>query len=499
MKKILLLLVLSIMAVLGWGQSPDTVYNRSNELYYSEWYDTCAYFYSFPAYSRYSYCLFTRTSHEEDTSFHFYNFHIVPDYVSRPLKVRGLAAMVTMTWDMCGWRRFFWRSPTRLPEYLYLYQKVGDKLVKLKEVRWDTATPQIYKLPCNHDTATWGFDSCYLYRVYFDTAVTVDSVFYIGGSFFNNLMPDDLAYLHVPTFYVGMTSPDSPRPRYHNKNLFGLNTSGRDIWFPEEMFNDLWGPFFAIAPDTSVLLDVRTSDSTMGQVDGGGWYLDSSLMTIQAIPSRHYHFTHWDDGDTSNPRMVLLTKDTMFTAYFQEDERYEINALATPIEAGLVEGAGVYYAGDTVVLSAVAREGYVFDRWNLPSWHEPVRVTANEGYVFDRRNDSIYQNPLSLVASQNGTYMANFSRVQSIEECDSEGVAFTIMPNPARGRVTLLLPEGKLGKGVLLLRDESGKELRRLKTDGGQLTLSIGDLAAGAYYVTLETAQGTATRKLMVE
>ena len=172
MKKILLLLVLSIMAVLGWGQTPDTVYNRSNELYYSEWYDTCAYFYSFPAYSRYSYCLFTRTSHEEDTSFHFYNFHIVPDYVSRPLKVRGLAAMVTMTWDMCGWRRFFWRSPTRLPEYLYLYQKEGDKLVKLKEVRWDTATPQIYKLPCNHDTATWGFDSCYLYRVYFDTAVS---------------------------------------------------------------------------------------------------------------------------------------------------------------------------------------------------------------------------------------------------------------------------------------------------------------------------------------
>ena len=73
------------------------------------------------------------------------------------------------------------------------------------------------------------------------------------------------------------------------------------------------------------------------------------------------------------------------------------------------------------------------------------------------------------------------------------------MPNPARGQVTLLLPEGKLGKGMLLLRDESGKELRRLQTDGGQLTLSIRDLAAGAYFVTFETSQGTATRKLVVE
>jgi len=476
MKKILLLSVLSIMAVLGWGQTSDTVYNRSDELYYSEWYDTCAYFFDTPPFPRAAYCLFTRTRDEESDTFSFYNFQLVPDYVSRPLKVRGLAAMVTMNWDMCGWRRFYWRDPTRLPEYLYLYQKVGDSLVKLKEVRWDTASPQILKLPCNHDTATYGLDSCYLYRVYFDTFVTVDSVFYIGGSFFNNLMPDGFAYKHVPTFYVGMNSSYSSRPRYHNQNLFGLKRKGTDYWTTSS-FNDLWGPFFAIAPDTSVMLDVRTSDSTQGQVEGGGWYLDSSQMTIRAIPTEHHHFTHWNDGDTSNPRMVLLTRDTMFTAYFQEDEKYRINAFAAPLEAGLVDGAGFYYEGDTVELSAVANESYVFDRWN----------------------DTITQNPLTLMVSQDVTYIAYFKRVQSIEAGDSEGVSFTIMPNPARGQVTLLLPEGKLGKGMLLLRDESGKELRRLQTDGGQLTLSIRDLAAGAYFVTFETSQGTATRKLVVE
>lgn len=467
------------MAVQGWGQTYDTVYGRSSELYYSEWYDTCAYFFETPPYSRNYYCLYTRTLSEESDTFQYYNYLVVPDYVSRPLKVRGLAVMHTMNYHMCWAIRTLCHDTSRLPEYLYLYQKVGDQLEKLKEVRWDTARPQIMKLPRNHDTATWGFEYCYLYRVNFDTAITVDSVFYIGGTFFNNLMPDYYAFEHLPTFYVGMTSAYSQRPRYHNKVLYGLNTSGKDEW-TFSVNNDLWGPFFAIAPDTSVMLDVRTSDILMGQVEGGGWCLDSSLVTIRAVPREHHHFTHWDDGDTSNPRLVLVTKDTMFTAYFQEDEKYRIDAYASPMEAGLVEGAGYYYGGDTVELRAVANAGYIFRRWN----------------------NTIFQNPLTFVATENDTYRASFIRVPSlegIEECDSGGVTFAIMPNPARGHVTLLLPEGSQGKGELLLRDESGKELRRLQTEGGQMTLSIRDLTAGAYFVTLETAQGSATRKLIVE
>ena len=480
MKKLLLLLVLSITVEQVWAQTYDTVNCRSNELYYSEWYDTCSYFFEPPCHnlSRNAYCLYTRTLESEASTFQLYNFLVVPDYVSRPLKVRGLAVMHTWDYQMCLWNRsILCHDTSRLPEYLYLYQKVGDSLRKLAEVQWDTATPQILKLPRNHDTATYGFEYCYLYKVYFDTFITVDSVFYIGGSFFNNLIPDYHAYLHLPTFYVGMQSVCSPRPRYHSEILYGLNTSGKDLWTFNGGNNDLWGPFFAIAPDTSVLLEVQTSDSTMGQVEGSGWCLDSSLMTIRAIPSYHHRFTHWNDGDTSNPRTVLVTKDTVFTAYFQEYAKYSIDAVVRPQGAGRVQGTGLYYEGDTAVLKAVANEGYVFYRWN----------------------DATRENPRTLVSTQDVTFVAFFNQRQSIEECDNAGVAFTIVPNPARGQVTLQLPEGVLGQGELVLRDESGKELRRLQTEGGSLTLSIRDLAAGAYFVTFVTAQGSSTRKLLVE
>ena len=400
---------------------------------------------------------------------------MVPDYVSRPLKVRGLAVM--HTWDYQIWNRsVLCHDTSRLPEYLYLYQKVGNDLEKLAEVRWDTATKQMLKLPRNHDTATYGFEYYYLYKVYFDTFITVDSVFYIGGSFFNNLIPDYHAYLHLPTFYVGMQSVCSRRPRYHSEILYGLNTSGKDVW-TYNTINDLWGPFFAIAPDTSVMLEVRTSDSTMGQVEGNGWCLDSTLMVIRAIPRYHHQFSHWNDGATVNPRAVLVTKDTVFTAYFQEYDKYRIDATVVPQGAGRVQGTGLYYEGDTVELKAIANEGYVFYRWN----------------------DATRQNPRTFVSTQDCSLVAFFNQVQSVEECDSTGVAFTIVPNPAHGQVTLMLPEGMLGQGELVLRDESGKELWHRQTDGGPLTLTIRDLTAGAYFVIFVTAQGSATRKLLVE
>ena len=63
-----------------------------------------------------------------------------------------------------------------------------------------------------------------------------------------------------------------------------------------------------------------SADTTMGTVNGGGEYLDSSVVTLTAIPFDGYEFLHWDDGDTTNPRQVLVVSDTLFTAVFQAVE-----------------------------------------------------------------------------------------------------------------------------------------------------------------------------------
>lgn len=46
-------------------------------------------------------------------------------------------------------------------------------------------------------------------------------------------------------------------------------------------------------------------------------YLDT--VTITAQPNYGYHFTHWNDGNTDNPRQFVLTRDTTFVASFGID------------------------------------------------------------------------------------------------------------------------------------------------------------------------------------
>ena len=42
--------------------------------------------------------------------------------------------------------------------------------------------------------------------------------------------------------------------------------------------------------------------------------------SLTAIPYTHYKFSQWSDGNTENPRIVVLTQDTAFAAIFVEDD-----------------------------------------------------------------------------------------------------------------------------------------------------------------------------------
>lgn len=78
-------------------------------------------------------------------------------------------------------------------------------------------------------------------------------------------------------------------------------------------------------------VSAESADPAMGTVSGGGEYIDSSLVTLIAIPFDGYEFLQWNDGDTTNPRQVLVTSDTAFTAHFQTaEDTVGISELRTP-------------------------------------------------------------------------------------------------------------------------------------------------------------------------
>ena len=68
------------------------------------------------------------------------------------------------------------------------------------------------------------------------------------------------------------------------------------------------------APKPAYSLTVTSEDEAKGTV--ASLYAGGDQYSISASPECGYHFTHWNDGNTENPRFVTVTQDTAFTAYF---------------------------------------------------------------------------------------------------------------------------------------------------------------------------------------
>ena len=61
---------------------------------------------------------------------------------------------------------------------------------------------------------------------------------------------------------------------------------------------------------------IISDNEDLGLVGGEGYYNINETISIQAYPKTGNRFAMWHDGNTDNPRSVLLTDDTVFVAYF---------------------------------------------------------------------------------------------------------------------------------------------------------------------------------------
>ena len=62
---------------------------------------------------------------------------------------------------------------------------------------------------------------------------------------------------------------------------------------------------------------VETSVIGNGTVTEGGTYAEGTAVTLTATPDEGYQFTQWSDGNTDNPRALVLTQDTSLVAHFE--------------------------------------------------------------------------------------------------------------------------------------------------------------------------------------
>ncbi len=95
----------------------------------------------------------------------------------------------------------------------------------------------------------------------------------------------------------------------------------------DTVVNRITDTVYVAVPDTQYVsyptwqVLVSSADPWMGMTSGSGRYPQTSVVEIAALPivgsdTSYYVFSHWQDGNTENPRRVEVTGDAMYVAYF---------------------------------------------------------------------------------------------------------------------------------------------------------------------------------------
>ncbi|MBP9991008.1 MAG: leucine-rich repeat protein, partial [Bacteroidales bacterium] len=100
-------------------------------------------------------------------------------------------------------------------------------------------------------------------------------------------------------------------------------------------------------------LTANSDNATMGTAAGSGTFNYLSTQSVSATANYGYHFTQWSDGNTDNPRSVVLTQDTTFTAEFGY-KQYAVTGASDSDVMGSVAGNDTVDYLQSVTLTATA-------------------------------------------------------------------------------------------------------------------------------------------------
>ncbi len=134
-----------------------------------------------------------------------------------------------------------------------------------------------------------------------------------------------------------------------------------------------------------------TANAEHGSISGNSTaeYLDE--VTLSVSSDYGYHFAQWSDGNTDNPRTIVLASDTTFTAEFAKNT-YSISTTSANPEWGITAGDTAALYLNEVEISAIPNYGYRFVRWDDNNTSNPrtVIVTEDKTYTATFAKDIFY-------------------------------------------------------------------------------------------------------------
>ena len=234
-------------------------------------------------------------------------------------------------------------------------------------------------------------------------------------------------------------------------------------------------------------LNINVSPQNAGTVTltpPGGVYTKGTEVQLFAKANTGWVFDRWSGDITGNQNPITIVMDSSktITAIFVQQstttippQEYTLTVNINPSGAGSITlnpSGGVYVAGTTVTLTAVANSGWVFS-----SWSGDINTT---------------ENPISIVIDSDITIIANFNKIYTKLEA-KEKYILSLDDNSANDEVIFGTPEEIESVEIL---DPKGKLV--LKTEYMLDKNSAKNLNNGVYLFKIKFKNNTTKKGSLV-
>ena len=248
-----------------------------------------------------------------------------------------------------------------------------------------------------------------------------------GSTFCEPLVPTAGAVNLLQAYASKFGMPNAGKPKVFLRYFYVNPTTG------EKSGEQLINAFYSATEPVKYRLDMSNPDPTMGTVNRNGVeeFNEGSTVSIIATPTQNYTFQRWSDGNTLNPRNLIMDRDYQLQPVFVYDQHYRLTANVSPTYRGQVTGRGMYRPGETAHLVAEPSNGWEFDHWeDQPDNHNPERdvvmnsdVNLTAVFVAIRNSYDLYWN----------VNVYGFGDIESEEDCGTfdrgDEVVLTAVPH----------------------------------------------------------------------
>lgn len=107
--------------------------------------------------------------------------------------------------------------------------------------------------------------------------------------------------------------------------VINVPVQNKEIWssryiFDEEKNVNIFNEWSKLPQKYVCNVSLSVNNDLYGTTEGDGIYEEGSTVSIIAIPTSDCVFKQWEDGNTDNPRSIVITEDCAYKAFFEKNQ-----------------------------------------------------------------------------------------------------------------------------------------------------------------------------------